>query len=293
MVAIVCAIVGIMLASAVYGLAMERRRARGALAARRARWGKPFADARETDGVFRYHELRRAEPRAGTLEDSAWRDLGMEAVHAHLDRAETFAGRARLHDRLRVPSTDLAALRRFDEAVTPFEKDTAARERVQSVLASSDPYGQDAILEVLHSRLPSPSPMRHLFPVVAGLTVAALAASPFVAGAPVAAAALVLGSLALRVAHGRRMLGWMASLRATSALLGVAGELGALSIPALDRELAALRAARGRLGTLARTTAWLSIDTLRGNEFVVMLISYVNYFLLVDITALHYAFRVL
>jgi DNA mismatch repair ATPase MutS len=212
----------------------------------------------------------------------------MDAVFAHLDRAETFAGRSRLYDRLRVPSTDLAALRRLDDVVAIFERDTTVRERIQSVLASIDPYGQDAVLEVLFACPPAPPRLRHLFPVVAVLTVSALAAS--LISPPVALVALTLAalSIALRVVYGRRMLGWMAALRTTSALLDAARRLGGLSFSALEPELATLRAARARLATLAGAARWLAVDTLRGNEIVVAVIAYINAFLLVDLMALAY-----
>jgi hypothetical protein len=293
MFALVCVIAVIFAGSGGYWVTVERSRRARRLAARRDAWGKPGAEARETESVSRYHELRRQEQRPGVLEESAWRDLGMGAVFTHLDRAETFAGRARLYDRLRVPSIDLPALRRFDEVVTVFQRDIPVRERVQSVLASGDPYGEDTILEVLFARLPRPSPMRHVFPVVACLTVAALAAIPFSPVAGLIALTFAALSIALRVAHGRRMLGWMAALRAASALLGVAGNLGALSVAGLGPDLAAIRAARRRLSTLARASAWLTVDTLRGNEILLALVAYVNAFLLVDLTALAYCFSVL
>lgn len=292
MVAVVCAIAVAVVASFAYGVGAARGRAARALASRRAAWGKPRADGREPTGVARYHDLRD-ERRSATLTESDWRDLGLDAVYAHLDRAETFAGRARLHHRMRTPSRDLTALRRFDEVVTVLERDADARERVQTVLASADPYGQDAMLEVLFSPLPHPSPMRHAFPALAALTVAALAAMTVSTAAGMVAVTLAGVSIAVRVAHGRRMLGWMAAFRATSGLLGVASRLGSLPIEALQPELTALRGARGKLDSLARASAWLTIDTLRGNELVVALLAYVNAFLLVDLTALHHGFGVL
>jgi hypothetical protein len=276
-----------------YWAVVERRRRARRLAIRRAAWGQPGTEPRDTDVVARYHEFRCDERRPGVLEDGTWRDLGMDAVYTHLDRAETFAGRAGLYDRLRAPSTDLPALRRFDEVVTIFQEDAAARERVQSLLASEDPYGQDAILEVLFGRVPLPSRLHHVFPVVAGLTLAAVAAMAFTPVAAPIAMSLALLSISLRVAHGRRVLVWMAALRATSALLGVAGKLGALPHAGLAPELSAVRAARRRLNNLARASNWLTIDTLRGNEILLAVVAYVNAFLLVDLTALAYCFGVL
>jgi DNA mismatch repair ATPase MutS len=135
--------------------------------------------------------------------------------------------------------------------------------------------------------------MRHVFPVVAILTVAAVASIAVSPVAGVIALGLATLSIGLRVAHGRRMLGWMAALRATSALLDVAATLGALPVEGLGPELASMRTARRRLNTLARASAWLTVDTLRGNEILLAVAAYVNAFLLVDLTALAYCFRVL
>jgi hypothetical protein len=292
MVALVCAIAAAVVASLAYGVGAAHARAVKALASRRAAWGKPRSDVRESTGVTRYHDLQD-ERRTGVLAESDWRDLGLDAVYAHLDRAETFAGRARLHHRLRTPSTDLSALRRFDEVASLFERDASVRERVQTVLASADPYGQDAILEVLFSPLPRPSPLRHAFPVVAVLFVGALAAMSVSTAAGILTVTLAGVSIAVRVVHGRRMLGWIAAFRATSALLGIASKLGSLPIAALQPELAALRGARSKLATLARASAWLTIDTLRGNELGVAVIAYVNAFLLLDFMALNYGLGIL
>jgi hypothetical protein len=292
MVALVCAIVAIVAAPLLYAAGVERARAARALSARRAAWGKPRGDAREMDSVLRHHALG-GNARTGELDEGTWRDLGMDAVFAHLDRAETFAGRARLHERLRAPTTDLPSLRRFDDVVTLFEREPAARERVQSVLVSGDSDGQDGILEAMFSRVPAPSPMRHAYPVVAGLTVASIAAIPISPVAGLIAVTLAACSIGLRVAHGRRMLAWLASLRATRGLLDVASRLVALRVAGLEPELETLRVARRELGALARATSWLTVDTVRGSELLVALVTYVNAFLLVDLAALARCFDAL
>ena len=131
----------------------------------------------------------------------------MDAVYAHLDRSESFAGRARLYDRLRSPDGPLGGLRRFDAVVTTFERDAGVREQVQSVFASLDEHGQASVLEVLFGPLPAPHPWRSAFPVIGALTLASLVASVAFPAARALLFFLAVTSIAVRIAHGRRGLG--------------------------------------------------------------------------------------
>jgi hypothetical protein len=290
MIGFACAVVGAFALPRLWVAVVERRRLARALSARRAAWGKAYPFERDAVAVARYHALASDKGRAGVLEDGDWHDLHMDAVHAHLDRAESFAGRARLYDRLRAPTTDLVSLRRFDEIATLFERDGSAREQVQGALVSADaPDG--AILELLFARLPVPSPLRHLFLLLGALTLISAGAIPF--WPPAAAFALGFAGLgiAVRVVHGRRLLGWMAALRATNVLLGVAARLAALRIPGLQPELEVIGAVRGRLKALARASSWVSADKLRESEDAQIVRTYLNGFLLIDLAALHACFE--
>lgn len=274
-------------------MALERRRVAAATASRRAAWGQVRAEARDLARVGRYHELCAETSSRSEVDATTWRDLGMDAVFGHLDRTETFAGRAVLYHRLRSPDGDLAALRRFDEVATTLGGHAGVRERVQSLLASMDPYAQDGVLDVLFAALPPPSRLSTAYVTIALGLIATLVASVFAPAALLAALGLATAAIALRVGLQRRQLAWVPSLRATSALLLVARKLGSMRIPELESELERMRGASERLAGLARATAWLTFDTLRGNEIVVAILAYVNAFLLVDLVALSYVLRIL
>ncbi len=157
-----------------YAWRNERAHARRRLALLRAEWGKTKDLSPNLAAVAAYHKSRRGGARSG-VDDGTWRDLGMDAIFAHLDRTGSFGGSASLYDRLRTPEASLGSVRRFDEIVTTFTRDAATRETVQSVFASMNEYGQSAILEILFGEAVRPSAMRHLFPFLGGLNVGALA----------------------------------------------------------------------------------------------------------------------
>ncbi|HXX70478.1 MAG TPA: hypothetical protein VEK07_25070 [Polyangiaceae bacterium] len=276
-----------------YSALLERRRLALSYASRRAAWGHAPPEARNLTEVRRYSELRAAASPGNEVDATTWRDLDMDAVFGHLDRSETFAGRARLYDRLRSPGGNLEALSRFDEVVTTLANDDGARERVQSVLASMDPYAQDAVLEVLFATVPSPPRLQALYLAVSLAIVAALAASfVFPAALPVVLG-LAAVAIALRIGLGRRQLAWTPALRATSAVLHVARRLARSGVPALEPELARMRTARARLAGFARATGWLTVDTLRSSELLAAIFTYLNAFFLVDLVALSYVLRTL
>jgi DNA mismatch repair ATPase MutS len=69
-------------------------------------------------------------------------------------------------------------------------------------------------------------------------------------------------------------------------LLGAGRRLAAIDDPGLETELGAIRAVMGRLSGLARSTSWLLVDTTQANELVAVFVTYVNAFLLLDLTSL-------
>ena len=271
-----------------FARAGDRARAARRLAALRAEWGKPKAIARSVNALERYHTFERSPGRPG-VDAGTWRDLGMDAVYARVDRAGSFAGGARLYHRLRTPEAPLDSLRRFDEVATVFGRDARTREEVQSVFSSLEEYGQPAILDVLFGELPPPLRARRLFPLVAVLTVVALVASVASPAARVLVFLLAAVSISLRIAYGKGSLGPIDALRKTNGLLEVGRRLAGLRCESLEPELAAIRSAMGRLASLGRATSWVLADTLCANELVALLITYVNTFLLADLTALAFS----
>lgn len=217
----------------------------------------------------------------------------MDAVFVHLDRCETLAGRARLYDRLRSPGGDFEALRRFDDVVTVIGTHPDARERLQSTLASMDPYAQDAVVDIVFAALPPPPRLQALYLGISLSMLAALVVSVFLPAALLAVLALAATAIALRVGLGRKQIAWTSAFRATNALLRVAQRVTSLRIQALEPELERMRSARERLAGFARATGWLTLDTLRGNEMVHAIMAYLNAFLLLDLIALSYVLRVL
>jgi hypothetical protein len=285
---------GLFIAWLAYARARDRDRAARRLAAVRASWGEPKSIARELGPVARYHAVRWANEGSG-VDDGTWRDLGMDAVYAHIDRTASFAGGARLYDRLRTPAAPLESVRRFDAVATVFGRDARTREAVQSVFASADELGQSAILDVLFGELAEPPAMRHVFRVLGALSGLALVGSVALTGSVAILARVLLfvlgiACITVRVIHERRALGSADAFRRANSLLEVGRRLGlALAMAecaALEPELGAIRGLIERLAGLRRASSWLLFDTSGANELVALVLTYVNAFFLVDLIAL-------
>ena len=285
-------LLGLFVAWLAYARARDRGRAARRLAAVRASWGEPKSIARELGPVARYHAVRQANEGSG-VDDGTWRDSGMDAVYAHIDRTASFAGGARLYDRLRTPAAPLESVRRFDEVATVFGRDARTREAVQLVFASANELGQSAVLEVLFGELAEPPAMRHVFRVFGALSVLALVGSVALTGLAAILARVLLfvvgiACIAVRVIHERRAFRSADAFRQANSLLDVGRRLG-LAIaecPALEPELGAIRGLLERLAGLRRATSWLLFDTSGANELVALVLTYVNTFFLLDLIAL-------
>ncbi|HEY2510307.1 MAG TPA: hypothetical protein VGI39_05610 [Polyangiaceae bacterium] len=275
----------------------EHVRGAARLEAMRARWGQPSSHPRDFEPLLRAHRaLLEASPRSGAIEERTWRDLGMDDVYAHLDRASTFAGRVALYHRIRAPSRDLQALRAFDATVNLFERDPPAREEVQRALGGMDEYGQAAILEALFGEAPALAYGRFAYPVLAVASALALVASLASPVARVVAVGIGFGCIAVRVLLGRRtgaVLAFLDPLRRVHALLRIGGALAALRLPELEVQLGALRPLLARLGSLGRATSWLLLDASSVAEPVSLMVTYLNAFLLLDLTALAFCLSAL
>ena len=274
---------------------LRRRRAANRLAELRQEWGRPktrHLDTSELEAIRRYHRLQDGERHGATVDEGTWRDLGMEAVYAHLDRTGTFAGRARLYDRLRTPAS-LASLRRFDEVVTTFQEDTATRERVQVALASVDGAGQASMVEVLFGTLPNSPRIGRIFPVMAVLTLGVMVALIATSGSPAALIpllVLVAASIVIRFVYARRGFDATHAFGSSNALLDAGRKLAKLQCTPLDPEISATRTAIARLKRFGRATSWFLFETPQTgdpmSDWVSNVISVANALFLLDLIAL-------
>ena len=277
----------------VYGTVLERRRSAARLEALRTRWGHPSVHPRDFGPIARAHcALLEAHPGPRSIDDRTWRDLGMNEVYAHLDRTSTFAGRAALYHRLRAPRRDVAALRSFDDAVAFFERDSGAREKVQTVLASTEEYGQAAILDALFGEAPRIAFGRFVFPLftIASISILVLGiASPMARLMAVGLGALCI---ALRMGMGSRThdaVAFLEPLRRVHALLAVGRMLARLPVSGLEERLNVVRGLVARLAGFGRATSWLLLDATRLAEPFSLMVTYLNAFFLLDLTALAFS----
>jgi DNA mismatch repair ATPase MutS len=225
------------------------------------------------------------EAAARTLTERTWRDLGMDAVFARLDRCLTAVGQQALYDRLRTPSFDAARVEAFDRRVAAFSEDAALRDAVREAMT---PLHGDAALGLAPLLYGAPPPLPRfasLFPlatlVTAGLAVLSFAWAPAIALLILS----VCGNVAVRVALHRRMTEHAEGLRASAGLVAAARALARIAHDAIADDLAEVRRALSGLAAGKRAAAWLTLDALRLGEVEAILVTYLNVFFLLDVNA--------
>ena len=135
-------------------------------------WGEPVRRERDWEFHATLSSVRKADGNAQFLDDQTWKDLNLDLVFAEFDRTLSLPGEAELYRMLRAPETETAVLDKRDAIITLFQKDAAARERVQLELAE---LGRTryalGIVELLWGALPPRSRLASFYSGLALLVV--------------------------------------------------------------------------------------------------------------------------
>ena len=161
-------------------------------------WAAPMTeiDLRGADALFR---LCRTAPTAG-LDDRTWRDLGMDAVFAQIDRCRSVLGRQVLYRRLRTPLL-LGSNRSSpsNDASRPSRAIQRCDLRLGRVLATLGDAGAQSLAHIIYGPPPTLPRGASFFPFATLATVIALAASVVQPIALLVALACIVTNIAIRV----------------------------------------------------------------------------------------------
>lgn len=221
----------------------QRRKQRlGRLASLRAQWGKRAVRRRELRPGFQGTSPLR-------LDDQAWADLDLDAVFALLDRTLTEPGQQVLHELLRTPLTDVAALQRRSQAITELLK---GPEDLQQRLLPLADVAQGVLVPALQRDLPTlplPALAYRALSVLAVAMLGAFAVSP-----PAGFVAALLAFVVNMAAHYHAQQQLAAALPAVTALqelFATAQRIVSKALPGLEPEQAAVKRALDALRPLA------------------------------------------
>lgn len=248
---------------------------------RKESWGKDIARERFSFQISRYHDLV-VEGRP-TVDETTWRDLGMEEVFARIDRTTGFPGRQVLYHQMRTYEPDECVLRERARQHAIFRSDVDFREAVQAQLAGLDDPDAAWLAPLLKGDPPEKPRWAWLLHVLGFAPLACLIGMVWWPVLLVPGTLLGFANLLINETYGRSITPYFAGLSQIHRLLRVAERVSAL--PNLHRlpQLEALRQTARARSDLRGRLGWLAMDREPLGDLLLSIITYANLFLLVDI----------
>ena len=248
------------------------------------RWGERIDRHRDLDALASAYRCRPSQARHA-VRDRTWNRSVARRGLCGRRRCVTSAGQQALYRRLREPSLEEGELRQFDRRVQAFADDESLRDECWRALEPLAKTSTLAVAPILYGAAPTLSRGARLFPLATLATVAAAAASFVWPLALVVLLVCIVGSIAIRFNIHDAMGTHAMTLAALVPLLVAAERLQTLESRALGADVQTLRAALGRIQGYRSSMSWLTLDTLRMNEFAATLVTYLNVFFLLDVQA--------
>ncbi len=253
----------------------------------RAAWGQPRQRERLMGLIAAYHVAVSDASQASGLAERTARDLHLDTIFTHLDRAESTVGQQLLYHRLRTSgrAVDIDA---FEALSTQVAIDAATRERLQLALRRlHDPAGY--LLMSLTSAPPDTRAWHVVFTLLATVMVVALLLAPWYPVALFVAVNVLVVNVVVRGLTASRIGASVGVFREIAPLLAAAQVIARVECPAADAILAPLREALPRTRALRRWASWAarpSADPLTAAVF-----EYLNLALLLDANAFFFGSR--
>ena len=261
----------------------------------RSAWGVWPEDERRLSVIVRYSRTREADGAGRYLDDRTWTDLNMDDVFRVVDRAESLVGQQVLYDRLRAIG-DPARLEAFEDVVSRFQSDPAARASAQSALRRMRHADAADLWWLARPGSFTSEPWHVIFPIIAILMLGAAAATAAYPAAVLLLAGGVIVAVTLRAsaAFHLRVAGdafrqMEPVLSAALALRGVMSPMPTamktITMP-LDGDLATL-------GALRRIARWAGRDSsgAAAGELSATVYEYLNFVLSLDGNAVYFGAR--
>lgn len=233
----------------------------------------------DLDAITSYWHSR---PSPNALDERTWSDLNGDALFTLVDSTSCGAGQQMLYELLREPSRDAAELAQRDAAISAI--DPRLRQQIAGTLREArDLHG---VHRLFGEDLPARPPFAALVPLLTAIAVASTVALLVTSAAAIGPFIIVaLVNFALQLGYRSRIQGFIPAVASLRTLLRSAEVLSKLEVPALEREIGALRQALPRIASLSKSTSWLFLEHASANELTKIVTMYLNMFLLLDVNA--------
>ena len=248
-------------------------------------WGKSLDKHRDFDLISSYHKLLKADEEESIVDDKTWNDLDFNSIYAGMDRNISCVGQQYLYHLLHKYERDEILLEKRFGLISHLKGNQELREKIQHNL-----FGLAGISSyfvaylVLSKTLPNTKyyPLFYICPV---LSVISLILIPTGGIFLLSALVFLLTNLILNKIFSKKIYEFFTGFSSLNSLIVSAISIGKIKSESPIEEIELLYNKRNLLLSLKKKLGYLVIDKESMNDLVLIVIEYLNMFLLFDIIA--------
>ncbi len=255
------------------------------LAFLRAQWGKEIERFRNIDLISIFNTIVHTGEKENMVDSRTWNDLNFDSIFAKMDRCTSYTGQQYLYHMLHRYERDENVLKRNYRLIESLRTDSKLRESIQLNILNLDNVNAYFIPHLLFEE---DLPFTKFYPIFYLFSLFTLASAVMVAfnGAFLfIAVPLLINNLAINKIYAKKIYRYFSGFSSLNSLISSASALTKIKTGYQVAELETLRKKKSLLKKMRSKLGFLIIDKTAMNELLVVLIEYLNMFLLFDVIA--------
>ena len=251
----------------------------------RSIWGKYIEKYRNLDLIASYHNLLKEKEKNNYVDDKTWDDLNFDSIFSKIDRNISGIGQQFLYHSLHKYENDTDILRKKFDTISVLKTDRELREKIQMNLFRISNITSYFIPHLLLDKSIPYAKFYPLFYLCSFVSLVSLLLIPFEGIFLFIAIGILLTNLILNKIFSNKIYKYFAGFSGLNSLIISAISLCKIRTNNDIRELKSLQQKNGLLNSLKKKLGYFVIDKESLNELAVVIIEYLNLFLLFDIIA--------
>lgn len=251
----------------------------------RKNWGKPVDKHRNMDLISNYHKSLPVLESDSIVDDKTWSDLNFDSIFAKMDRNTSGIGQQYLYRLLRKYEFDENILKQRFEFITHLKDNQSIREKIQLALTGLNNSSSYFISYLVLNKLLPKTKFYPLFYLCSLFSVALLFLIPYNGLFLFIALAILLNNIILNKHLSGKIYQYFTGFSGLNTLLISADSISRIKTELPVKEIELLRLKGDLLKSLKKKLGYLVIDKEKLNEFAIVVVEYLNMFLLFDIIA--------
>lgn len=259
----------------------------------RSIWGKQLDKYRNYDLISSYYNLLAKESDEEFVDDKTWNDLDFDSIFAKMDRNISGIGQQYLYYLLHKYENNESILKKGYELVSYLKRNKELRESIQLNLFNLT--GEASYFTsylVLSKNLPK-AKYYPLFYLCSLISVVSVLLIPINGVFLFVSLAILLTNLILNKIFSRKIYEYFTGFSSLNSLIISAVSISKIKTNIEIDEIKFLKEKRGLLKSLKKKLGYLVVDKSAMNEFLLIIIEYLNMFLLFDIITYYRSVNIL